>query len=835
MGCFLLSYLSCLQEEKIGFKYPRVYTNPISDITSNGARFSAKIDFLNIDQVTDFGFIWGEDSKLSGATFMILADSLTGNEFYTDVRSSLIDKKTYYVRSIVKKSGKTVYGNIVSFKSLGSEGPKITGLAPQIAAFGDTVQVIGRNFASNVTLKYGNLNISSALFKTEKSKLTFIVPGSLPINPAEDFISISIEGNITKSPLPLKLDLDRILPKIISITPLIVKACDTITIKGRNLTFEDKPVQVFDNLRNLAVIKATRESIVCILQSIPKNDISFTLSNGRFSASSQGIDLTELRPEVISVSPLIYKPKDIVTVDVKNFPYCDNSMYASFNAGSQRLQILSKTKNQIVIQLPEGCSGYFNIVFTLPANSYLNIQEFNTPMISPKPPEIYSIEPSHGSFGDEIVIKGNGLKGSGASILDTVSTSNTEIRGKLNQSAMVKDNGFTDVTIDNCGQLVMENAFTYDPVEILDFNPKVITSRSQQITITGKNFSPAPYKNTVTIGSYTTNLSSGDNRTLVVPASALMPDILQTVNESVSITIKNNVGKQVTSPTLLQINCEASWARVKDFPFAGIYLGISFSLAGKGYVGANNGNFWQYDPISDVWVQKASYPGHLDSYRVSTVANGKGYVGLGMNYNNEWYEYDPNTNAWTRRKDYPGAFAGAGFAFEIGGKVYSGGGSGSKINYEFWEYSPATDSWVRKADLPPYKTVGNVNFGFKGKGYVYATSTDGAQYENMYDPNSNRWTARRIGSFEKSANNSYMIFQDYVVVGGESIDIFRHSAFLKIIPGSGDFEIADYAGIYRAGQIGFAIGNYGYWGLGLNLSTNQGSLEVWKFDPSKFR
>lgn len=80
-----------------------------------------------------------------------------------------------------------------------------------------------------------------------------------------------------------------------------------------------------------------------------------------------------------------------------------------------------------------------------------------------------------------------------------------------------------------------------------------------------------------------------------------------------------------------------------------------------------------------------------------------------------------------------------------------------------------------------------------------------------------------------------MIFQDYVVIGGESLVNYDHNTFLKIVPRSVNFEVADYAGIYRKGQIGFAIGNYGYWGLGISASPYQASFEIWRFDPSKFK
>jgi hypothetical protein len=834
IGSILLSQVSCLKEESAEFKFPKLVIDPVSSITPDGARFSAKIDYANIKEITEYGFEWSKNSNLAGSTIVISPDVINSNDFYVDIRSNLVSQTSYYVRAYVKKSGKTVYSSIVGFKSLGSEGPKITDIVPQLAAFGDTVRVIGKNFTSNARLSYGTQDITKSILKIEKSKITFVLPSYVNDSPPQNTLTVSIEGNGGISPIPLKLDMDRIRPKITSISPMSLKACDTVIIRGNNLVYENGPIYLTDSENQLTVLEATKEKVVAVLRIIPKNGLLFYLYNGRYSAFSTNIDLTELRPEVVSVSPLVYKPNEIITVKVKNFPYCDNSIYASFNGNFQNIPILSKTKDQVVLQLPEGCFGDFRILFTFPAYTSSNYQTVLTPVLTPEAPVITSIEPSHGSFGDMIIIKGSNLMGAATDLLDVITTSTTEIQGRLTQSGVVKENGLTDVVVYNCGVTTKVDAFTYDPVEILDFNPKIITSRSQKITITGNNFSSAGYTNTVTFGSYQTTVSSTDNHTLIVPVSDLIPDFTVSVNELVSITVKNNVGKETTSFVPLEFNCDASWVRMSDFPFELFYFGTSFSLNGKGYMCQSNGNLLQYDPSIDVWVPKAVNPGHPDSYKKSAVANGKAYVGLGANFNKEWWEYDPLNDVWTQKKDFPGTYSIAGFAFEINGKIYVGGGSGTAWVNEFWEYNPATDVWTRKVNVPTFNTSGQYAFSFKGKGYFYATLLNGIQYECVYDPLTNNWKNRPINTFERGGNTIYFVFNDYVIVGGESIDQFNKNVLLKIVPGSGNFEPVEFAGGYRRGQIGFAIGNYGYWGLGVMAGGSSILFDIWRFDPSKF-
>jgi hypothetical protein len=97
-------------------------------------------------------------------------------------------------------------------------------------------------------------------------------------------------------------------------------------------------------------------------------------------------------------------------------------------------------------------------------------------------------------------------------------------------------------------------------------------------------------------------------------------------------------------------------------------------------------------------------------------------------------------------------------------------------------------------------------------------------------------TVRHIVSDAVNGGYSCMVFKDYVILGSDRklLGDFRN-AFYKLIPGSGDFKLVDYAGAPRKEQIEFAIGNYGYWGLGRDGNGNAVSLEMWKFDPSKFK
>ena len=97
------------------------------------------------------------------------------------------------------------------------------------------------------------------------------------------------------------------------------------------------------------------------------------------------------------------------------------------------------------------------------------------------------------------------------------------------------------------------------------------------------------------------------------------------------------------------------------------------------------------------WVQKQSlYISALPrTEAVGFSIGNKGYIGLGagnygsdnligaVTFNNDFWEFDPVTNVWTQKASYPGAGTLGSVGFSIGTKGYNGTGSGTN---DFWEY-----------------------------------------------------------------------------------------------------------------------------------------------------
>ncbi len=189
------------------------------------------------------------------------------------------------------------------------------------------------------------------------------------------------------------------------------------------------------------------------------------------------------------------------------------------------------------------------------------------------------------------------------------------------------------------------------------------------------------------------------------------------------------------------------WTKKTNFPGAPRYGAAGFSMNGKGYVCCGNegsasgpftNEFWEYDPAMDWWIQKTNFPG-VPRYGINYscfVANNKAYVGLGGNltsqYNffNDFYSYDPVLNLWLKLADYPGNGNGCAIGFSACGKGYIGTGQTQGIAYsDFWQYDIANDLWRQVADFSGGKRWTMACFTINGKSYA-GTGWDFNHYYN---------------------------------------------------------------------------------------------------------
>ncbi|MFT3739465.1 MAG: kelch repeat-containing protein [Breznakibacter sp.] len=135
---------------------------------------------------------------------------------------------------------------------------------------------------------------------------------------------------------------------------------------------------------------------------------------------------------------------------------------------------------------------------------------------------------------------------------------------------------------------------------------------------------------------------------------------------------------------------------------------VAFVLNDKGYVvtGVNNGtylkDFWEYNPETDKWTEKrkiadVSDESYDDDYEivcsgaVSFTMGGRGYVatgGAGSAGYRTW-EYNPTTDLWVEKSNFEGSprLSAVGFSINDQGYVATGRSSGYYFD-DVWSFHP---------------------------------------------------------------------------------------------------------------------------------------------------
>lgn len=300
---------------------------------------------------------------------------------------------------------------------------------------------------------------------------------------------------------------------------------------------------------------------------------------------------------------------------------------------------------------------------------------------------------------------------------------------------------------------------------------------------------------------------------------------------------------------LLQSQTANSWVKKNDFAGFKREQAVSFAINEKGYIttGVDTSetvlkDLWEYNPTNDSWTQRADLPGSGRRNAIGFAMNGKGYVGTGIDNDEatigvkltDFWEYNPLTNTWLQKANFPGA-GGTGIyyatGFSVEGKGYLCGGKIGPNNYsdELWEFKPATNQWTQRTDFPggvrynlSSLTIGNVAY--------IGLGTDQNVYRYdwwQYNPGNNQWTEKShfIGGQRAGASTFELFGNGYVCLGtngGLKDDLFMYIPALDSW-----YPRANYGGSERKQAVAFAINNVGYVGTGSGVNGKKGSMHAY--------
>lgn len=266
--------------------------------------------------------------------------------------------------------------------------------------------------------------------------------------------------------------------------------------------------------------------------------------------------------------------------------------------------------------------------------------------------------------------------------------------------------------------------------------------------------------------------------------------------------------------SVIVLNAQSGWIQRTSLPANGRHRATGCSIGNKGYMGLGhvNGNsgtinyadWWEYDPASDSWTQKANYPSQ-NYGAVCFVAAGKAHVGGGAFFTGEFYAYSPLNNSWTAIPNCPVAPGDQG-AMSINDKGYV---VAANLLYEF---DPLTNQWTQKANSPTTFSNWCIAFSIGASGYVKNAA---GLYE--YKPLNNQWVVRAAFPGSNTNGGAAMIHNNkaYVVSGYVGSLSFVTDEVWEYNPGSNVWtRMVDFPGSARRFSVAFTINNRGYFGTG---------------------
>ncbi len=287
------------------------------------------------------------------------------------------------------------------------------------------------------------------------------------------------------------------------------------------------------------------------------------------------------------------------------------------------------------------------------------------------------------------------------------------------------------------------------------------------------------------------------------------------------------------------------WTQKASCSPAGRLCPVGFSINGKGYIGTGwNGtvnltDMWEYDPAMNTWTQMANFPG-TPRYGAAGFALGNfGYVGLGSDaiypaytFPLDFWRFDPATNSWAAKATFPGNGRYTISTFAIGAFGYIGTGWDGGYYGDLWRYDPTTDSWLQRANFGGGARQSAVGFAIGTKGY-FSSGNNGGNFNDLweYDPTSNTWTQKAGFTAAARYGASCFVLNGLGFIGtGNGPTILNDLWAYNPVTNTWAVEPV-FTGTACYHGIGFSIGCKGYIGTGWTTSFYTPVNEFYEFAP----
>ena len=338
----------CDEDEITSRSYPRLRTLPVSNITSEGAKFNAEIKFRGDFEVINYGFVWSESENptIESSDRVIYSENIQSDKFSEIIETTLEEEVSYFVRGFVETNDFIVYGENVGFLSLGSKAPVLQSLIPNVGNARDTISVTGRNFSY--------LNEKNAIFFNDlpgkiivssDTSIMVVVPDELLVK--NSLISAYVTGNKASQ----KLEFTQSPPNIVSFTPTKASTREIIKIYGENFGISNEANKVFFDDLEATIINANQKQLeVEVPSGVPLNSNLKVVASEQEIISSKTFEV--LIPSLNALSPNKATVNKEITLTGDNFSPLEGDNEVQFNGIAAN--ILSNSKTTLRVTVPSG-------------------------------------------------------------------------------------------------------------------------------------------------------------------------------------------------------------------------------------------------------------------------------------------------------------------------------------------------------------------------------------------------------------------------------------------------------------------------------------------------
>jgi hypothetical protein len=729
ISCLTFLY-SCNKKELAETDFPRLKTLEITMASDTGAMFNG--EFLTVPgncEIEDYGFLWSDAKDFTSYYEKLSLGKFSHNtKFKAFANRALIEGKTYYIKAYAKINSTIIFGNELTFKSLGCHAPVITSIFPASGSWGDTITIKGKYLSTieNQIRVYFN-NYQTIILHNPTDTLTKVI---LPYNldSTKNRISVKYDNVIYPSNQIFTLN-PKI--KITSISPNSGQWNSLIRIRGQYLSFTTG-IYFGDMLASV----------------ISKTDSVIEVKVPHYLGESADIyakffDFKIMSPvkfyfnsgELISLSPLRGTQGMQIKIKCYNVP----TSLATLSISNSNLIIQTFTDSTITATIPKlNLDGAYPIVLKagLLQLTFPHLFVYVTPKLT---------KISDACYGDTLTIFGENLdvlinpkvslgfidiSGFTLNILARIESSikvkvPTELDPVFNQVFITSDYiNFTPFAFNRCQNLANPFSVYYSTPDLTfsSSNKGVFlkgTDNNLAYIYSGTNKKSVYNHNTKTLSSSTASFPTLNN----YKAFEIGLDRYVFAEENTDSNSFYLFNSQIPSFTLLG-----------NFPGDSRKGAAVFTINNKGYIAGGYGytditnDLWEYDPSDPIWRKKKTLTNtNIFIPYFASVYNGEAYIFQG---NNIW-KYNPVSNALTKEVSSPDLFTYQTPYpfFAKDGKIYVKGGQFTKN--QCWEYNTKTNNWRYVAT---FSSEADIRYSYIIGGKCYFINNE-SQFEIIeFDP-----------------------------------------------------------------------------------------------------